>query len=894
MTRKKTLLFLILTLLTLSALQTKAQNDSLLREADKRVLLLDSVVHWQDASYLEGYGSKTEMTEKNAALGGSQDTTHTTVSTTQKLKIKGVVKDKNTGEGVPFALVFFPNSGLGTSADIDGKFELAGTFPHDTLRIQAIGYDKVNIILKRASLQPFYTLELERMDNQLAEFVFKAGEDPAIALVKKIIAHKPQNNPDRLENYKYQVYNKLEVDLERLTRKQFESLPIPLMRKFSFIYDNLDTTEETPFLPLYFTETLSDYYFQHNPKKTKEFIIANQLKGIDNKSITPFLGSMYQNVNAYNNFISVMDKSYVSPISNSGLFYYHYKIKDTQEAYGQRILLVQFSPKRSGENCFSGDFWVADSVFALQRISLQVPKDANINWVNNINLYQEFAPVNDTLWFCIKDKFIAHFVAPYGVKLPGFIGRKTTSYRNIVVNDSLVAAVVNNPDLKEDVMVADTARAASEAFWSDARHDSLSKNEKAIYKMMDTLNSMPLFQTYKNMIKFITIGVKDIGPLEIGPYWYLYSRNPIEGNRFRLPLGTTPQLFKDIYLKGYVAYGDKDKEFKYNAEGLWLLQHHPRMYIDVSHTQDVDRSSNYYNGISFDNIFSTLVRKPGIPWKLTKIKDSRLEFYKEYFSGFSHMLVWSHRETTPFAPLPASGIFYDQAGNPTDHVTNSEGSIRLRYAYKEKWLEGNYYRVSLGSKYPIAELRYGMGFKNVFNSNYAYQKLSFSISDRVKIAPLGSVYYQVFAGKYWGGALPYLLLEIHPGNEFYAYNSVAFNMMNRFEFVSDQYAGFTIEHSLGGGLFNYIPYFKRIKLRQFWTAKGIIGSLNAENQALNSNKGFPFRTLQGNPYIELGTGVENILQLFRIDFVWRVTPKALPDEPREKYFGIFGSVKLNF
>lgn len=814
---------------------------------------------------------------------------------TDGYRIAGVVKDKNTGEGIPFATLFFPHTQKGTAAELDGNFLMKlDRLPSDTLRIEAIGYKSADRILDRHSHDFGLYIELEREEHSLDEFVFHAGEDPAITLVKNIIRRKPYNNPDKTENYSYEVYNKLEVDLERLSKSQFEHLPIPYMRKFSFIYDNLDTTAEgTPFLPFYFIETLSDYYFQRTPKKSKEFIRASQVKGVKNESITKFLGTMYQNVNAYDNFIPVFDKQFVSPVSSQGLFYYKYKIKDTQSAYGYNIILVQFTPKRNGENCFYGDFWVVDSIFALQRINMEVPKDANLNWVNRVSLYQEYAPVEDTFWFCIKDKFIANFTATYGLKLPGFIGRKTTSYQKIDINDPAISTVVNNPKYKTDVIVADSARHVSDAFWAAARHDSLSKNEKAIYHMMDTLEKMPVFTKYKNLIKFVATGVKEFGPIELGPYWYVYSSNPVEGSRFRFSMGTTPKFLKDVYLNGYLAYGTKDEQFKYKVSGLWLLQRQPRMYLYGSYTRDIDRSTNYYDEVSSDNIFGAIVRKANIPWKLAFSNEQRLEFYKEYYSGFSHQLILLHKDFDPYDPLPTAGIFYDGDGMPSNKVTTTEAGVRLRFAYKEKFLEGNYYRFSLGSKYPIVEARMAVGIKNVLNSGYEYKKVSISVADNIKIAPLGSLYYNVFAGKYFG-TLPYPLLEIHPGNEFHYYNKYAFNMMNRFEFISDSYVGLNLEHNIGGGIFNYIPYVKKLKLRQFWTGKILYGSMSDANKTLNLNKGYPFRTLEKDPYIELGTGISNIFQIFRIDFVWRVSPKLLPNESHDKYFGIFGSVRFNF
>ena len=863
--------------------------DSLVKVADtmKTILVAKPIV--SDTTAKDTSATTTTVPENKP----SQDKAVVTQST--QVKIRGVIKDKNNGEGVPFATVFFPKTGVGTTADIDGNFTLIiESIPKDTLRFQAIGYSTLNKKLDRKKNAFTFFIEMERADNVLAEFVVKPGEDPAVRLVKQIIKHKPENNPDKTQNYKYQVYNKLEVDIERLTKEQFEKLPIPFMKQFSFIYNNLDTTSEAePFLPFYFTETLSDYYFQRNPKKAKEFIRASQIKGINNESITQFMGSMYQNINSYDNFIPVFDKQFVSPIGNSGLFYYKYKIKDTQEAYGHKIVLVQFMPKRKGENCFSGDFWVVDSIYALQRISMKVPKDANINWVHRVDLYQEFEPIKDSLWFCVKDKFITDFSAPYNIKTLGFIGRKTTTYRNIVVNDESVTKVVNDKKLKEDVIVADTARHASNDFWAAARHDTLSKNERAIYKMIDTIESMPLFTTYKNTIKFLVTGTKEFGPIELGPVWNIYNANPIEGDRFRFSMGTTKKMFKDVYLNGYLAYGTKDEMFKYKATGLWLLNRKPRMYLYGQYLYDLDRSTNYYDAVSSDNIFSRFVRKNGVPYKRAFLEESKLEFYKEYFSGFSHQVSLINRNYNPYAPLPDTSIFKDKNGNTIDHVHSNELNFRFRYAYKEQFLEGDYLRVSMGSKYPIVEWRYGVGFKNFLNSDYSFQKTTLSISDNVKISPFGSIYYNVFAGKYFG-TLPYPLLEVHPGNEYLYFNRSAFNMMNRFEFISDQYVGINVEHTIGNGIFNYIPLLKKAKLRQFWNAKVLYGSLSNENRNLNLNKGYTFRTLESVPYIELGTGVGNILQIFRLDFVWRVSPDLLPDEGQEKYFGVFGSVSFSF
>jgi hypothetical protein len=522
---------------------------------------------------------------------------------------------------------------------------------------------------------------------------------------------------------------------------------------------------------------------------------------------------------------------------------------------------------------------------------MDIPKTANVNWVDKVSLYQEFAPV-DSIWFPTKDKFIATFSAYNSNKLPGMIGRKTTTYHNVRLNDTSIENVLDNPDYKEEVIKSDSARKRSDDWWKEIRPDSMTKNEKAIYKMVDTINNMPITTLYKNLLTFLISGVKDVGPIQLGPYFYIYSHNPVEGDRFRISLGT-PKSIKDAHFTGYLAYGDLDKRFKYGFTGLWLMERHPRAYLYGYYAHDVNQSTNYYDQLGSDNIFSALFRKPGVPWKLAFNDDQRLEVYKEYFGGFSNKLILQHSQFTPYAPLPSTNIFVDDHGMASPNVVSSEVGVELRYAYKEKYVEGQYLRLNIGSKYPVMDLTITAGIKNILNSGYAYQKARFSMTESINIPPFGHLYYNIFAGKYFG-TLPYPLLEIHPGNEYLYYNMYAFEMMNSYEFISDQYAGFNLEHNIGGGIFNRIPALKKLKFRQFWTAKGVIGSLSTENQLLNLEKGFPFRTLAGNPYLELGTGVSNIFRIFRIDFDWRVSPASQPNEALSKHFGIFGSVRLTF
>ncbi len=224
-------------------------------------------------------------------------------------------------------------------------------------------------------------------------------------------------------------------------------------------------------------------------------------------------------------------------------------------------------------------------------------------------------------------------------------------------------------------------------------------------------------------------------------------------------------------------------------------------------------------------------------------------------------------------------------------LTNFEVALRLRFAYLEQFVEGDFFRYTLGSKYPVAEVKVAKGISGIFKSTYHYTKISASVKDYLKISPLGTVSYKVYAGKI-SGVVPFTFLENHPGNDIYYYNSSAFNLMSRFEYLSDRYAGFNLEHNVGSGIFRFTNFTRKLKWRQFWNIKTLWGSLNDENAALNYTTN-NFKTLNGKTYIELGTGIDNILKILRLDFVWRLSPTPSA-ENKATNFGLFGSFQFQF
>jgi Family of unknown function (DUF5686)/CarboxypepD_reg-like domain len=805
----------------------------------------------------------------------------------QKMHITGFVKDLQNDEPVPFATIQLLRSGKGTLTDSAGYFSFAvSDFTPDTLSITSVGF-KAYFSFIRSGRDTFRILAYLDKASLSNEVVVRAKTGNRGLLVwKRIVKNKPINDRAKFDNFGYELYNKLEIDWNKFNRDKAKK--IPFIKSFSFVFDNVDTTETTPFLPVYLTETISDYYYQRSPKKFKEVIKAQKADGIENESMSKFLGGMYQNINVYNNFLPVFDKDYASPLSDNGDVYYNYKVADTQYMGGRRFYHLLFAPRHKGENAFEGDCWVDALNYAIQKITLKLPKEANINYVEQLSMIQEFAFINDSTWFLIKDKFVADFYL-VGKKTLNFKGRKTTTYRNIHYNQPFITDTLALAKTKEEIIIMPNSRYQEKAYWQNNRHEKLSKNEESIYKMIDTLTNLPRFKKITNTLNFLATGYKNIGNVEIGPWYNWITANNWEGTRFRFDLGTNQGFSRKYYIHGYLAYGTGDKRIKGKAEIYNFLTRYPRNYFHLSYKNDIDNGQTYFDEIGTDNIFALAVRKNRVPIKFMNIEEIKIEYFNEWKNGLSALLTFNNRNFTPLQNLPSKDYFTTKLGNA---LNNAEVTLKLRYAYLERFIESGFFRTSLGSDFPIAELRISKGLSGVFKSSYDYTKMHLGLSDYVKLAPYGSLYFNVYGGKIFG-TLPYMLLEIPPGNEIYYYNKYAFNLMNRFEFITDRYAGFTVEHNIGNGLFSYFGPTRKLKWRQFWNAKGLVGGLTPENEALNFKGNYPYSNLNSRLYLEIGTGVDNIFKLLRIDFVWRVAPAHLPTSSI-KNFGVFGSFRLGF
>jgi hypothetical protein len=806
----------------------------------------------------------------------------------QITKVMGQVTDSQTSEPIPFANIILPGTTIGTLTDFDGQFALEFTSNADSIRAFLIGYNSVTRKLIRGQFQEI-NLVLSPQNLDLPEVTITYSGNPAEVIIGKVILNKEKNSLKSFETYQYDAYTKIELDANNLT-DGFKNNRI--LKPFGFVWSYLDTStiNGKSYLPVFITETMSEVWFRKNPRVRKEIIRASRISGFENESVSQFLGNLAQEVDLYKNFILIFEKNFVSPIADGGITYYKYYLVDSAYIGNRWCYHIMFKPRRQQELTFTGNLWINDTTFAVKEAKMRIAGDANINFINDLEITQEFEWTSGRFWMLTKDKLSADFnIINDAKKTLGFFGHKTTIYRNFQFDipgekrfSSMPASVYIEPD----------ATKKGEPYWAAARPEALSETEKGIYAMVDSVKSVPSFHTYTDIIYMVVNGYLKWGKIQIGPYFNLFSWNGVEGARFRLGFRTSNSFSKKLQLRGYLAYGTWDQTLKYSADLLYMFSKNPRRDFSASYKFDVEQLGTSATTLSTDNILTSLFHR-GPNNKLTMVREYRMAYEHEWFAGLMNTVHLIHREVFPLG-MTEFVIFPNGPEAPSymNAIYTSEFRFDTRVSFHERFVSGEFDRVTISSTYPIFLLSYSYGFPSVFKSDFEYHRLSLNISQWFNFKTIGWSKYIIEAGKIWG-TLPYPLLRIHDGNQTFFYDESASNLMNYYEFLSDAYISASYTHHFDGLLFNHIPLLRKLKWREVAHVKGVFGTLTPANAGFSL---FPdqLRSLNNQPYWEAGAGIENIFKIIRVDAIWRLSHLNDKENPNVSKFGIFVSLFFSF
>lgn len=796
-----------------------------------------------------------------------------------QIEIQACIYDEVKDEPIPFATVNLLGTTKGMVSDQNGCFTFSVDAKlTDTILVSTLGYIPKKYMISQAIKQK--KLLISPTDFMLGEVTIVGGENTALKILDSIIENKKNNDQYAYDNFSYEQYIKVELDVVNIPKETFKKNIF--VKQFDFVLNSTDSTsEEKPFLPIFLTENLSEFYYKSSPKIKKEKIKASKISGMKSATVTQFLGSMYQEVNIYKNFINISNKGFVSPISDRGSFYYRYYIEDSAMIDYHYCYKVKFIPKRAQESVFIGDFWVDKDTWGIQQINMNVSSRTDINFIEKVGLFQAFEQLNNK-WILKKDKLVVHFMSK-SEKIPGVIGRKTASFKNQRINeDSIDSQIKSFGDLDQIEMKHEKDKVHD---WNVYRHETLSSNEQKIYAMVDSLNNLPLFRTYIDLVRTFFGGYYEIGKFDIGPYYNLLSTDQVEGWRTSFGGRTNESFSKWIQFGGYGAYGFKDEEFKYGVFSRIKLPTKRWNSLYFKYIDDLDLENGDLAELDNDNIVAGLVQKP-IDQRLVRIEKRLFEYEKEWRKGIQSKLSIENKWQSPYFD------FQYQNGQTADtSFWNTDIGLQLRLSKDEKFMDFDFTRISLGSKSPIVYLQVNKGVSGLLGGQFDYLKLKAKIVDQFPVNPMGYIRYSITGGKTFG-EVPYLLLEVPKGNFTYYHNPTAFNNMNPYEFAADEFVQVNMTHYLDGSIMNKIPLIKRLKWRSLWNVKGIYGRYSSNNRNLIVNDNV--RILDNNFYAESSVGIENILKLIRVDVVrrWTYLEPSGPDMIHKWAF--YGSLQFKF
>ena len=510
---------------------------------------------------------------------------------------------------------------------------------------------------------------------------------------------------------------------------------------------------------------------------------------------------------------------------------------------------------------------------------MHLSEKSNLNFVKDFSIHQQFEKTRGDKMMMNVDEMEVHFRLPE--KLFGVTAKKYSSYKNIVVNDNSIHENFND---KTTVRLDGKVLEKDESYWANARHTQLTEQEKQTYKIMDSLLNSKAYKHYHTILNTLGTGYLTKGLFEIGPFFNFFTKNNIEGTRYRFGLRTSNKFSKNLMLFGYGAYGTFDNRWKYNCGFLYMLGKTPRQTISADFISDYAYGSDHFNELGSDNVFASFFRKD-ISLKTVWMQSEKFMYEKEWLNGFSNKIILQHRSILPswnysFQRTPESS----EIKNAT--VTLTEVSYSIRFAWQEKFYTGEFLRTSMGSKFPIVELKYTRAIKGVMNSDFNYHKLYLEINDKINLHFFGRMEYNIAAGKTFG-VLPYPALNVARGNETFYYSNTSFNGMNNYEFVTDHFISARVTEHLGTFPFRYFPLMQKLKWRSLVTAKILYGGMSAANYQANANNDIHVPSV--TPYIETGVGAENIFRVLRVDAFWRLTYRDLPNSTK---FGV--SIKAFF
>lgn len=819
--------------------------------------------------------------------------------------IVGYVRDSVTREGLPFVSVAILGGNDGTVSNEHGGFNIDTDLDIAAIRLTAVGYKPKDVVLNPG--QTVLVVDLSPSTIELSEVVVKRKKDkyskknnPAVELMRRIRSHMNEHDPLKSQYYSHEKYERLMYgfnDIDEVASKN------RFFRRFGFLGDYADTSAVTGkrVLPISIKEQVSQEYYRNSPQSHKQIVTGLKSSGIDESmdqaSVKRYLDDIFREVDIFGNDVTILSNRFVSPLSAIAADFYKFYLTDTLDVDGERCIELTFTPHTPETFGFVGKLFVAlnDSTMFVKRIHMNVPHRINLNYVERVSIDQDFARASDGTRFKVRDDMEVEFRIIKGT--PGLFARRETAYTGHSLLQPQDLEIFNKRG--EQTIMADADFMPAE-FWTDKRPKLMHTDASTIKQMLARLRQSKLFYWSEKVIVALVKGyvpTSENSKWDFGPINTTISGNKLEGVRLRLGGMSTVNLSRHWFARAYVAYGTKDRKFKYMGQLEYsfnakkqLDQEFPIHSIRLMHKYDIDKLGQNYLYTNADNVFLQLKRRTDD--KIAYLRTTQLEWKHETLSHFSVALGLEHKvhEASKYLPYTLPD------GTSLKRYTQAGFYAELRYAPGEKFYQTRSYRIPINMDAPIIMLKHTYHPRGWMGSRYEMNKTEIGLQKRFWFSAFGYTDVILKGAKIWN-KVAYPDLLIPNANLSYTIQPESYALMDAMEFVNDQYLSWDVTYWANGALLNRIPLIKYLKLREVFTFRGLWGSLSKRNNSAEAGDVLLFpegprcAAMGKKPYMEIGVGLDNILTFIRLDYVWRLTYRDTPGVNRG---GVRVSLHFNF
>ena len=766
--------------------------------------------------------------------------------------------------------------------------------------VSFVGYETVKRAV-RAGEKRTVNVSMKSLDRELSELVVKPKKqkysrknNPAVELMRKVIAAKGQNDLKNNDYYRYDKYQRITFGFNNITQEFMDS---GFLKKYPLLLKQVEFCPQTQtnILPLTYNETSSEHIYRKLPEAERDFVRGTNSEGLNELFATGdivniVLQRFFADVNIYDNSINLLERYFTSPLSEShAIIFYQYYIMDTLDVEGDKCIELSFIPRNPQDFGFSGRLWVlADSSYQVKRCLVNLPVRSSVNFISNLVIEQDFATLPNGQRVLVKDNMIAEMGALK--RYHNMLVKRTTAYTGFDFSPIADERFEQRETPREGV-----PQIKDNTFWTQYRTDTLTRSEANMSKMVSDMTKKKGFGWILWIVRAFVENYVETSPpgkknyVDFGPVNTVVSSNFIDKVRLRASAQTTANLNPHLFLKGYVAYGVRDRKWKYEGEIEYSFlkkqyspEEFPRNSIAVSTRYDVMAPSDALLPTDKDNVFASF--KTQTIDQMSYFRQYSVRYVYEFDNHFGITAQLRH-----IAQTPTGSLFYRNLdGLMVPKLTQSEATLSLRYAPGEQVVVTKQRRHPVNHNYPIFTLMHTAGFKGVLGGDYASNYTELSLTKRFWLNSWGRIDVYARAGAQWN-KVPFPLLITPEANNSYVIQRNMFNLINNMEFMNDRFVSVALQWDLSGKLFNRIPLLKRLKWREVIGFKTLYGTLTDKNNPYKqtgggelfgfpSRNGMPTSFVMGDaPYMELNVGIHNIFKFLRVDYVRRLNYLDLPN-----------------